>query len=120
MEKKGLKQNLLFAAVILAAAALLFALRGWRSARYGSVPVYAQLTYGEDNAVMELSLEQDGRYDVDTGLYIIHLEVRDGAVGFVDSPCPDHICEHYGFLSQADQQAVCLPAKAVLMIVPKE
>lgn len=120
MEKKGLKQNLLFAAVILAAAALLFALRGWRSARYGGVPVYAQLTYGEDNTVMELSLEQDGRYDVDTGLYTIHLEVRDGAVGFVDSPCPDHICEHYGFLSQADQQAVCLPAKAVLMIVPKE
>lgn len=120
MEKKGLKQNLLFAAVVLAAAALLFALRGWRRGQYGGMPVYAQLTYGEDNAVMEIPLDLDGRYDVDTGLYVIHLEVRDGAVGFVDSPCPDHVCENYGFLSQADQQAVCLPARAVLMIVPRE
>lgn len=116
MNRKGLKQNLAFAAVILAIAAILFALRG----RKAGLPVYAQLTYGEDNATLEISLDKDGRYDVDTGFYTVHLEVRGGAIGFVDSPCPDHICENYGFLSQADQQAVCLPARAVLMIAPKE
>ena len=42
----------------------------------------------------------------------------DGAARFVDSPCPDHICEGFGWLSNEDQTATCLPARAVLTIVP--
>ena len=50
---------------------------------------------------------------VDTGTYTVHIEVKDGAARFVDSPCPDHICEGYGWLSAEDQSATCLPARAV-------
>ena len=120
MNKKALKQNLIFTAVILAAALGLLLLRRWNAAQTAGLPVYAQLIYGEANTTVDIPLDEDGRYDVDTGVYTVHLEVKDGAVRFVDSPCPDHICEHYGFLSQADQQAVCMPSRAVLMIVPKE
>ena len=54
----------------------------------------------------------------DTGYLTVHIQVQDGAARFVDSPCPDHICEHYGWLREEDQTATCLPARAVLTIVP--
>ena len=55
---------------------------------------------------------------MDTGYLTVHIEVKDGAARFVDSPCPDHICEGYGWLTLEDQTATCLPARAVLTIAP--
>ena len=46
------------------------------------------------------------------------IRIQDGAARFVDSPCPDHICESFGWLSEEDQTATCLPARAVLSIIP--
>ncbi|TVR67242.1 MAG: NusG domain II-containing protein [Spirochaetaceae bacterium] len=37
------------------------------------------------------------------------LEIRDGAVRFVDSPCRDRICVAAGELSATGQWAACLP-----------
>ncbi|MGN0707001.1 MAG: NusG domain II-containing protein [Faecalibacterium sp.] len=115
MKHKNLFVNLIFAAVILAAAGILFALRGSRSS--GSA-LSAQLIYGSSNTVLELPLNKDASYDIDTGYYTVHIEIKDGAARFVDSPCPDHICESFGWLSAEDQTATCLPARAVLTIVP--
>ena len=117
-KNKALWANLLFAAVILAAAAALFGWRAWRSAHSGAA-LEAQLTYGDANTVLEIPLDQDATYDVDTGYYTVHIRVENGAARFVDSPCPDHICENYGWISAEDQSAICMPAHAVLMIVPK-
>ena len=107
--------NVLFAAVVLAAAGLLFFLR---SSRPGSAKLEAELTYGDANTVLPISLAKDAVYDVDTGYLTVHIQVQDGAARFVDSPCPDHICENYGWLREEDQSAICLPARAVLTIVP--
>ena len=107
--------NVLFAAVVLAAAGLLFFLR---SSRPGSAKLEAELTYGDANTVLPISLAKDAAYNVDTGYLTVHIQVQDGAARFVDSPCPDHICEHYGWLREEDQSATCLPARAVLTIVP--
>ena len=107
--------NVLFAAVVLAAAGLLFFLR---SSRPGSAKLEAELTYGDANTVLPISLAKDAVYDVDTGYLTVHIQVQDGAARFVDSPCPDHICEHYGWIREEDQSATCLPARAVLTIVP--
>ena len=65
-----------------------------------------------------ISLDKDAVYDIDTGYLTVHIEVKDGAARFIDSPCPDHICESFGWISQEDQTATCLPARAVLTIVP--
>ena len=78
----------------------------------------AELIYGDNNTTMNLPLDKNDTYDVDTGYYTVHIEIKDGAARFVDSPCPDHICEHYGWLREEDQTATCLPARAVLTIVP--
>ena len=107
--------NVLFAAVVLAAAGLLFFLR---CSRPGSAKLEAELTYGDANTVLPISLAKDAAYDVDTGYLTVHIQVQDGAARFVDSPCPDHICENYGWLREEDQSATCLPARAVLTIVP--
>src|SRR5699024_10018239 len=106
-DKKALKTNLIFAGVLLAVALVLFAVLQLRPE--GGT---ALLTWGEDGQTMEIPLNKNARYDVDTGIYTIHLEVKDGAIAFVDSPCPDHLCEGYGWLSRQDDWAACLPAKA--------
>lgn len=113
-KSKKLFINLIFALAVLAIAAVLFAMRNKSS---GS-KLEAQLTYGTDNKTMVISLDKDAEYDVDTGLYTVHIQVQDGAARFINSPCPDHICESYGWISQEDQTAVCMPALAVLTIAP--
>ena len=116
MQRKKLLVNLLFAVVILAAAAALFWLQD--AGKDTALALKAQLVYGDENTVMDLPLDVDKVYDVDTGYLTVHIEVKDGAARFVDSPCPDHICESYGWLTLEDQTATCLPARAVLAIVP--
>ena len=117
MQRKKILVNALFAAVILLAAAALFLLRG--AGRAADAPLQARLVYGDGaDQVLDLPLDEDKVYDVDTGYLTVHIEVRDGAARFVDSPCPDHICEGYGWLTLEDQTATCLPARAVLTIVP--
>ena len=53
----------------------------------------------------------------DTGYYTIHLQVEDGGIRFVDSPCPDHLCEGFGVLRRAGDWAACLPARASVTIL---
>ena len=66
----------------------------------------AVVTYGDKNGI----------YDYESNGYTIHIEVKDHAAAFVQSPCPDHLCEHYGYLKDDGAMAVCLPAKATLSI----
>ena len=114
-QKKNLWVNLLFAAVVLVIAGVLFYLR---SAGQSGSTLGAELIYGDVNTVQKISLDRDAVYDIDTGYLTVHSEVKDGAARFIDSPCPDHICESFGWISQEDQTATCLPARAVLTIVP--
>lgn len=115
MKNKKLLTNILFAVVILAIAAVLLAVR----IRHASgSQLAAQLIYGDNNTVLDIPLDKSDTYTVDTGYYTVHIEVQDGRARFVDSPCPDHICEGFGWLSAEDQTATCLPARAVLTIVP--
>jgi hypothetical protein len=101
--------------VILAAAAVLLLVR---KANQTGAPLCAELIYGDSNTKLTFPLEKDADYDVDTGYLTVHIKIQDGAARFVDSPCPDHICESFGWLSEEDQTATCLPARAVLSIIP--
>lgn len=115
MKRKDLITNLIFAAVVLAVAAVFLLVRSKNATDAG---LAAELIYGDDNTVMSIPLDKDTTYDLDTGYYTVHVQVKEGAVRFVDSPCPDHVCESFGWLSREDQTATCLPARAVLTIVP--
>ena len=77
MKHKKLLTNLLFAAVVLAIAAVLLLVR---SAHSSGSKLRAELIYGDNNTTMNLPLDKNDTYDVDT----------------------------------------CLPARAVLTIVPAD
>ncbi len=67
---------------------------------------------------MQIPLDVPARYDVDTVYLTVHFDVTEGAARFVDSPCPDDVCVSFGWITVEDQSASCLPARAVLTIVP--
>lgn len=108
------KKNLFFAAAVLALA---LALLGLRAALAGP-GVQAVLTVGEGEQQTEtvLPLDKNARYDIEAVGYTIHLEVQAGRIRFVDSPCPDHTCEGFGWLSKEGDWAACLPARAALRV----
>lgn len=108
------KKNLLFAAVVLALALMLLGLR----AALAGPGAQVVLTVGEGSAQTEtvLPLDKDARYDIEAVGYTIHLEVQAGRIRFVDSPCPDHTCEGFGWLSKEGDWAACLPARAALRV----
>ena len=112
-QKTAAKSGL--SAVILAAAAALLLVR---KANQTGAPLCAELIYGDANTKLTFPLETDADYDVDTGYLTVHIRIQNGAARFVDSPCPDHVCESFGWLSEEDQTATCLPARAVLTILP--
>ena len=91
-QHKKLLMDLVFAAVILAAAAVLLLVR---KANQTGAPLCAELIYGDSNTKLTFPLEKDADYDVDTGYLTVHIRIQDGAARFVDSPCPDHICESF-------------------------
>ena len=82
----------------------------------GGTGAVAVLGYGHPQTEQTIDLTKDARYDIDTGVYTIHLQVQDGGIAFVDSPCPDHTCEGFGVLRQVGDWAACLPAQASLTI----
>ena len=105
------RKNLLFIAVILALAAVL-----WLAAHHGGTGRTAVLRYGDPQVEQRIDLRKNAEYDIDTGLYTIHLQVENGGIAFVNSPCPDHLCEGFGTLKNEGDWAACMPAKASLTI----
>ena len=78
MKNKKLLANLLFAVVILAIAAVLLVVRRVHASGSG---LRAELIYGDNNTTMNLPLDVDETYDVDTGYYTVHIQIKDGAAG---------------------------------------
>ena len=46
----------------------------------------------------------------------MELEVKEGKIRFINSVCPDHVCEGFGWLSKEEDKAVCAPARVVVSI----
>lgn len=112
--KPSTKQNLIFLAVVLV---VIGGLLVWRYAGRQTAGTEAVLQYGDPTQEMRIPLDKDAVYDIDTGFYTIHLQVQDGGIAFIDSPCPDHLCEGFGTLRKVGDWAACLPARASLTIV---
>ena len=88
----------------------------WLAAHHGGTGRTAVLRYGDPQVEQRIDLRKNAEYDIDTGLYTIHLRVENGGIAFVDSPCPDHLCEGFGTLKNEGDWAACMPAKASVTI----
>ena len=112
--KKPWQKNLIFALVILAVAAALYF--GVRAARGGKTSgLQATVDFG-DGITETLLLDTDHDYVYDVGDYVVHLQVKDGAIAFLDSQCPDHVCEQFGWLDKDGAWAACVPAGVYVVV----
>ena len=112
---KPWQKNLIFALVVLAAAAALYF--GWRAARGSKgTGLEAVVDFGQRSHLETLSLDEDHDYLYDVGDYVVHLQVKDGAIAFLDSQCPDHICEQFGWLDKDGAWAACVPAGVYVVV----
>lgn len=118
--KKRLKpwqKNLIFAVVVLLIAGIAFF--AIRKKPETETKLAALVDFG-DGITETLPLDEDYDYLYDVGDYVVHIQVKDGAAAFLDSQCPDHVCEQFGWLSEEDAWAACVPAGVYLRIVPAD
>ena len=101
------------AAAFVLAAALYFGVRAAHSSKGSGLQ--ATVDFG-DGITETLPLDTDHDYLYDVGNYVVHLQVKDGAIAFLDSQCPDHVCEGFGWVATEYDTAVCMPAGVVLSI----
>jgi hypothetical protein len=61
-------------------------------------------------------LDEHARYEVPGPLGTSVVEVRDGAVRVVSSPCPGHVCERMGPARRPGESVVCVPNEVVVVV----
>ena len=94
--KRTTRNNLIFLLAVGAVIAALWLAGRAAPRRTGAV---ALVQYGDAGAEQRIPLAEDG------------------GIRFVDSPCPDHLCEGFGVLRRAGDWAACLPARASVTIL---
>jgi hypothetical protein len=79
--------------------------------RYWQAPVQgetAQIQVGTDKK-MDVSLDIDRQFDIQGPLGTSIIEIHDGKIRFVNSPCRGKQCIHSGWLQHSGDFAACLP-----------
>lgn len=49
---------------------------------------------------------------------INEVEVRPGSIGIISADCPDKLCVHQGFITNAKLPITCLPNRLVILLRP--
>ena len=62
------------------------------------------------------SVPKEAQKEIKGGKLKVTLEVKDGAIRFVDTVCPDHLCENEGFIRYEDESAICMPAGVAVLV----
>ena len=70
----------------------------------------------EGGKTRQIDLSQDEIYQIDDAALPVTLEVKDGAIRFINSQCPDHLCEGFGFICNEGEYAICMPAGVAVHI----
>lgn len=98
---------IIISALALGAAAYMLANSGAKSSR-------AEVLHN-NTVIKVIDLDHDGTYAAN-GFENVTFEVKNGAVRFSHSDCPDKICVKTGFIKNKGQSAVCLPNRLTLRI----
>lgn len=70
-----------------------------------------------DQVVATLSLNQDRVMEIKGPLGVSKIEIKQGKVRFLSSPCANQYCVHQGWLHRAGQAAICLPNRVSLELL---
>ena len=63
--------------------------------------------YYQGETVYVLDLSEDKQVQVKTEHGIVHIEVKEGKIHVLSSPCPGQTCVHQGEKSQAGESIIC-------------
>jgi len=101
--------------VIGLAAILLLGVFGtlWHPEGHGAEAV----VYLDGKRWARLNLFHNQDIQVPGPLGISYLQVRNGRIRFIDSPCPTKLCVHAGWLSQGGETATCLPNHVSIQVL---
>ena len=75
----------------------------------------AVVTYNGE-VIAEIPLNKPYTYTIEGDLTAT-LVVENGKIRFVNSRCPDKICEAFGWIGRPGESAICAPAKLAVQIV---
>ncbi len=76
--------------------------------------VYCEI-YVDGDLVKTVDLMKDTQFSIAERPDIV-FEVKNHAIAFVESDCPDKVCVHAGYLGHTGQNASCLPNKTTIRI----
>lgn len=79
---------------------------------------YAEIL-ADNTVIKRVDLSQDSEFSLE-GYEGVTFSVKDGAISFVSSDCPDKICVRTGYIKNRGQSAVCLPNRLTVRIVGSE
>ncbi len=98
----------LFVVLILLSLSGLFLVKGLAlSGNTASIEVNGKLLY-------RLSLDEDRTVEVNGPVGVTRVEVKQGKVRIVDSPCPNKLCVRQGWIERG--AIICLPNRVVVTI----
>ncbi len=109
-----MKKNIIFTLVLLFVAIAAFAsiLLTNSNTKNAVVSVANGQTY-----TLPLNSNKTYNYTTQTGSILdFTIEVKDGRARFIDSNCPDGLCENFGWVENSYDQAICLPAGVMLTV----
>lgn len=110
--EKKLDINKILIGALLGFSVVMMAIR-YFGAEKGEV---AMVRFDNTDLRYEISLEEDAVHKITEGNFLVTLEVKDGRIRFIDSVCPDHLCEGFGFIKDEDETAICMPAGVAVLI----
>ncbi len=102
--------------VWLLAGLLLLALLGFLLFGRGARGDVSARIAVDGQVVRTVDLTKDSDFALEQNPHI-RFSVREGAIAFVSSDCPDRLCVHSGYLSRPGQMAACLPRRVSLTVI---
>lgn len=76
--------------------------------------IYCEI-YVDGELVETVDLTVDKQFSIAERPEIV-FEIKDHAIAFIESDCPDKVCVHSGYLGHTGQSASCLPNKTTIRI----
>ncbi len=109
-----MKKNILFTVIIIVACALMLLYANYNR-KPGNVAVLNIVN--SNNMTIDLSEDNIHEFTTQTGALLdFTIEVEGMKARFINSNCPDGLCEAYGWQSHTFDEAICAPAGVVLSI----
>lgn len=109
------KRDIIIIAAILVLAAGIFLFYTLTKSQGDTVTITIGLS-AQDQIIETYSLDKDQTINFESQGIPVHLQIKNHKIRFIDSQCPDHNCESFGWLQNAGDWAACIPAAVVVHV----